>query len=158
MILLCMMGTATFAVADLVSAVMTEKAPAAGALLQVADFGAVGDGVHDDGPAITAAFEAAEADGVPGTVVFEKKTYRLGDNPAAWHYFQMMGHEDLVIDGNGATLLCSDGNLGFHFNGGRNITVRGLTFDTITPAFTQGEVVAVDGSGSLRSLIQLAVL
>ena len=109
----------------------------------------VGDGVHDDGPAITAAFEAAKADGGPSTVVFEKKTYRLGDNPAAWHYFQMMGHEDLVIEGNGATLLCPEGNLAFHFDGGRNITVRGLTFDTIKPSFTQGEVVAVDPSGTL---------
>jgi len=48
-----------------------------------------------------------------------------------------------------AGLVCSEGNLGLHFNGGRNITVRGLTFDTITPAFTQGEVVASDPSGAL---------
>jgi hypothetical protein len=42
--------------------------------LRVAAFGAVGDGVHDDGPALAAAFEAAKADGSPSTVVFEKKT------------------------------------------------------------------------------------
>jgi len=65
--------------------------------LRVADFGAVGDGVRDDGPAIAATFEAAKADGVPSIVVFEKKTYRLGDNPAAWHYFHLVGHEDLAI-------------------------------------------------------------
>ena len=117
--------------------------------LRVADFGAVGDGVRDDGPAIAAAFEAAKADGVPSIVVFEKKTYRLGDNPAAWHYFQIVGHEDLAIEGGGATLLCPEGNLAFHFEGGRDITVRGLIFDTIQPSFTQGEVVAVDGSGTL---------
>jgi len=122
---------------------------AGAAEFKVADYGALGDGVHDDGPAITAAFEAAKADSVPNTVVFEKKTYRLGDNPAAWHYFQMTGHEDLVIEGNGATLLCSKGNLAFHFDGGRDITVRGLTFDGIEPYFTQGEVVALDESGSL---------
>lgn len=122
---------------------------AAGTLLRVADFGAVGDGVHDDGPAITAAFEAANADGVPSTVVLEKKTYRLGHNPKAWHYFQMLGHEDLVIEGNGATLLCPEGNLAFFFDGGRNITVRGLAFDTIKPTFTQGEVVAVNEDGTL---------
>lgn len=115
----------------------------------VADFGAVGDGVHDDGPAITAAFAAAKADGAASTVVFEKKTYRLGGNPTAWHYFQMMGHEDLVIDGNGATLLCPKANLAFFFDGGRNITVRGLTFDTVQPNFTQGEVVAVGSGGAL---------
>lgn len=91
---------------------------------KVGDFGARGDGLHDDGPAIAAAFEAAKADGIPSTVVFEEKTCRLGDNPAAWHHFQLVDHEDLVIEGNGATLLGGKGNLAFHFNGGRNITVR----------------------------------
>lgn len=116
--------------------------------LRVAEFGALGDGVHDDGPAIAAAFKAAKADGVPSTVVFERKVYRLGDNPTAWHYFQLLGHEDLVIEGGGATLLCPEGNLAFYFEDGRDITVRGLTFDTIQPAFTQGEVVAMEGGGA----------
>lgn len=53
--------------------------------LRVADFGTLGDGIHDDGPAVAAAFKAAKADGVPSTVVFGKKFYRLGGNPAAWH-------------------------------------------------------------------------
>jgi hypothetical protein len=117
--------------------------------LRVKDFGALGDGSHDDGPAIAAAFEAAKSDGIPSTVVFEKKTYRLGDNPAAWHYFQMTCHHDLVIEGNGATLRCGEGNLAFYFDGGRDITLRGLTFDTTRPAFTQGEVVAMDENGAL---------
>jgi hypothetical protein len=125
------------------------QSPSERAALRVADFGALGDGIHDDGPAIAAAFEAAKADGVPSTVIFGKKIYRLGDNPAAWHYFQMSGHEDLVIDGGGATLLCPEGSLAFYFEGGRNITVRGISLDTIKPAFTQGAVVAVDDSGSL---------
>lgn len=119
------------------------------ATLRVEDFGAVGDGVHDDGPALAAAFKAAKEDGVPSVVVFQKKPYRLGDNPRAWHYFHMIGHEDLIIEGSGATLICGEGNLAFHFEGGRDITLRGLTFDTIHPAFTQGEVMAVDGSGTL---------
>lgn len=115
---------------------------------KVSNFGAKGNGKADDGPAIASAFVAAKADGISSTVIFEKKTYRLGDNPAAWHYFQMVNHEDLVIEGNGATLLCSKGNLAFHFDGGRNITVRGLTLDGSAPYFTQGEVVALDENGS----------
>ena len=118
-------------------------------ILRVRDFGAVGDGATDDAPAIGKAFEAARNAGIPSTVVFEKKTYRLGDNPAAWHRFQMDGHEYLTIDGNGATLLCGEGSLAFHFDGGRDITLRGLTFDTVKPAFTQGEVIAVDAAGSM---------
>jgi hypothetical protein len=122
---------------------------AAGIVLRVADFGAVGDGVRDDAPAIAATFVAAKRCTGGAVVVFEKKTYRLGDNPTAWHHFPLHDYSDLVIDGNGAALLCSHGNLGFHFNGGRRITVRGLIFDTIKPAFTQGEVVAVDPSGAI---------
>jgi len=127
----------------------TPRSSSKSGALSVADFGAVGDGIHDDGPAITEAFKAAKADGVPSAVVFEKKPYRIGDNPAAWHYFQLLDHEDLVIEGNGATLLCGEASLAFYFEGGRDITVRGLTFDIIKPSFTQGEVVAVDGSGTL---------
>lgn len=117
--------------------------------LKVADFGALGDGIHDDGPAISAAFKAARDDDGPSVVAFEKKIYRLGDNPGAWHYFQLSGHEDLVIEGDGATLLCPESILAFHFEGGRNITVRGLAFDTPQPSFTQGEVVAMDDRGTL---------
>lgn len=114
---------------------------------EVAHFGAIGEGVHDDGPAISSAFAAAKKCTGTATVVFAKKIYKLGDNPKAWHYFVMNDFTDLVIEGNGATLLCSDANLGFHFSGGRDITVRGLTFDVTSPRFTQGEVIAVDKSG-----------
>jgi hypothetical protein len=125
------------------------ESAAKSATLKVENFGAVGDGVHDDGPALTAAFKAAIEDGVPSTVVFEKKPYRLGDNSKAWHYFQMLGHEDLIIEGGGATLICGEGSLAFYFEGGRDITLRGLTFDTIQPSFTQGEVMAVGDGGTL---------
>ena len=136
---------------DAIPAIAAEKgqAVAKNALIRVADFGAVGDGIHDDGPAITAAFEAAKADGISSTVIFEKKIYRLGDNPTAWHYFQMLGHDDLMIEGSGATLLCPEGNLTFFFENCRNITVRGFTFDAIRPSFTQGEVVAMQENGSI---------
>lgn len=115
----------------------------------VADYGAVGDGKADDGPAIRAAFAAAGECAGTAAVVFRKKRYLLGDNPDAWHCFVMEGSRDLVIEGNGATLVCPDTNLGFHFNGGRNVTVRGLTFDVTAPRVTQGEVIAVDKSGSM---------
>ncbi|MBT3374428.1 MAG: right-handed parallel beta-helix repeat-containing protein [Lentisphaerae bacterium] len=118
-------------------------------LLKVADHGALGDGRTDDGPAIRRAFDAAKKRGGPATVVFEKKRYLLGDNPKAWHYFVMEDFNDLVIEGNGATLVCSDANLCFHFSGGRNITVRGLTLDVTAPRVTQGEVIALDKSASM---------
>lgn len=38
-----------------------------------------------------------------------------------------------MIEGNGATLLCGEASLAFYFEGGRDITLRGITFDTILP-------------------------
>jgi len=116
---------------------------------RVVDFGATGDGQTDDGPAIQKAFDAAKTSVGRATVVFEEKRYLLGDNPDAWHYFVLEDYEDLVIEGNGATLICLDANLAFHFNGGTNITVRGLTFDVTAPRVTQGEVIALDPAGTM---------
>jgi len=115
----------------------------------VKDFGAAGDGKVDDGPAIIATFAAAKKCTGTATVVFEKKIYRLGSNPKVWHHFVMNDFTDLVIEGNGATLLCAKANLGFHFNGGKNITVRGLVFDSAEPEYTQGEIIALSSSGYL---------
>lgn len=117
--------------------------------IRVADFGALGNGKHDDGPALVAAFQAAKDDGVESRVVLEKKIYRLGDDPTAWHCLSLIDHENLIIDGNGATLICGEASLAFHIKGGRNITLRGMTFDTERPSFSQGEVIAFDNSGSL---------
>jgi hypothetical protein len=122
---------------------------ASAADIRVADFGARGDGKHDDGPALIAALQAAKDDGVQSRVVLEKKIYRLGDDPTAWHCLSLIDHENLIIDGNGATLICGNASLAFHIKGGRNITLRGMTFDTERPSFSQGEVIAVDNSGTL---------
>ncbi len=118
-------------------------------LFRVADYGAVGDGRTDDRPAIQRAFDAAKAAGGPLAVVFKKKQYLLGDNPRAWHTFVLEDLRGLTVEGNGATLICADANLAFHFNGGTNITVRGLTLDVTAPRVTQGEVVAIDQSGTV---------
>jgi len=115
----------------------------------VADYGAMGDGRTDDGPAIQEAFTAAKQHGGPAAVIFEKKRYLLGDNPEAWHTFVMEDYRDLTIQGNGATLVCSDGNMAFSFIGGENIAIRDLTLDVTAPRVTQGEIIAVDPRGTM---------
>lgn len=123
------------------------------ATFSVEEFGAAGDGATDDAPAVRKALAAALEAGPGSSVAFEPKTYRLGDNPVAWHCFPLIGRRNLVIEGNGATLICPEGNLAFHFEGGRNVTVRNLTIDTIRPTFTQGEVIAVRADGSLDVMV-----
>lgn len=142
MIVATLLGTALVG-AQAVKAANTDRE----ATFHVHDFGAVGDGSHDDRPAILAVFDAAKQCPAQATVVFDRKRYFLGDNPEAWHAFVLQDRSNLVVNGNGATLVCADGNLAFHFNGGTNITVRGLTLDTAAPCMTQGEVVSVDGRG-----------
>ncbi|HBQ64024.1 MAG TPA: hypothetical protein DD727_03700 [Clostridiales bacterium] len=118
-------------------------------VIHVKDFGAVGDGIRDDGPAITAALTEAKKIESPRRVVFEQKTYKIGDNPYSWHYFQISGQWDLTLEGNGATLLFSRQSLAFLFTDGGNITCRGFTLDVYEPLFTQGEVVAKNTDGTM---------
>jgi hypothetical protein len=63
-------------------------------LINVRDYGAVGDGSTDDSPAIQAAIDAAEAG---SALVFEKKVYKLNTG--------LFFAKSIGIEGNGATLL-----------------------------------------------------
>jgi hypothetical protein len=55
--------------------------PESGTTLRAADFGTIGDGVHDDGPAINAAFGAAKEDRGPSSVVVGLNlTYSMGES------------------------------------------------------------------------------
>jgi hypothetical protein len=68
-----------------------------GSVSQVADardFGAVGDGIHDDAPALQAAIDALPA---YGTLRLEPRTYKLNKG--------LVIHKPLTVDGNGGLLL-----------------------------------------------------
>jgi hypothetical protein len=66
-------------------------------VVNVADFGAVGDGVTDDAPAINAASAYAVANGKTKIIFQAGKTYRLGSS--------ILPRQNLIWDGQGATLL-----------------------------------------------------
>ena len=75
---------------------------------RVEDFGAVGDGITNDGFAICRAVEAAAAATGEKAVVLQPKTYRITDIPAENNrqcLFSIRGVQDLKIVGNGAKLL-----------------------------------------------------
>lgn len=106
----------------------------------VKDYGAVGDGVHDDKEAILAAFNAAVTSGKPSRVELEAgKKYYVSETMDNWHMFWIAGVQDFVFDGNGSTLLFPPSQ-GSAFSIGKSARVRieDLIIDSTEPMSTQG--------------------
>ncbi len=121
-------------------------------VLRVGEFGAVGDGRTDDGPAIRAALRAAAEAGVPCRVVFEPRTYRLAPWEEHWYALHLADARDIVLEGNGATLLCDPASRVLFLERCRRVTVRGFTVDYDPLPCTQGDVLAVDAEGGTFTL------
>jgi len=118
----------------------------------VADYGAVGDGRTDDGPAIRKAVAAAEAAAPGARVVFEKRRYRLGKADVDCH-IALKGVKGLTIEGNGAELINTPWNNIVKLEACEDVIVRGFLIDCDPLPFTQGTVTEVDaetGSFLLR--------
>lgn len=74
--------------------------------LNVADFGAVGDGKTDDGNAVYDALEAFMKCGSGSKLVFENKTYYIADNSE--RHIRALNFKNMynsTVEGNGATIL-----------------------------------------------------
>ena len=124
-----------------------EEAPAVADtnVFRVADFGAVGDGTTDDGPAVRKAVEAAVAAGAGSSVLFDKKTYRLGrfDGQAQ---ITLDGVSGITIDGYGAEIINNPYNGFISISDCSNVTMRGFFLDCDPLGFTQGDIVKVDSA------------
>ena len=117
---------------------------AALAMFSAKDFGAVGDGKTDDGPAIRRALAAAVATEKPAEVMLEKKTYRIGQRDDRWDSFALQGVRELTFDGKGATLVFSPNNRAFLLDGCHGCTLSNMEIDFDPLPFTQGDVLKVD--------------
>ncbi len=124
------------------SGALATRAPA-DAQFCVTDFGARGDGVTDDGPAIREAVAAAVAAAPGATVVFENRRYRLAKAGAAYH-ISLEGVKGLMIEGNGAELINSPWNNIFKLEDCEDVTVHGFVVDCDPLPFTQGTITEVD--------------
>lgn len=120
----------------------------------VSDYGAVGDGATDDGPAIREAVIAAVAAAPGAKVVFEKKRYRLAKAELDYH-ISLKGVKGLTIEGNGAELINNPWNNIVKLDECEDVTVRGFVVDCDPLPFTQGTVTEVnEEAGSFLLKIQ----
>lgn len=137
----------------------------AGARFDVRAFGAVGDGVADDAPAIRSAIRAATQGASGAVVYFPKGRYLLGRGTrieAKSPYPAVPGISSVALGGTalialqdvrdlslvgeeGTMLLARDAESAvIGLSGCRNVTVRSLAMDYEPLLFTQGTVTALD--------------
>jgi len=120
----------------------TEKKPV---IINVADYGAKGDGKNDDAVAISAAVEALMQGGKGSKLVFGKnKTYYMKNNNGKTRALTLIGLENATVEGNGSTILC-DGELTYmQISDCKNLTVKALNFDRKIRAHFVGTVYDID--------------
>lgn len=109
-------------------------------------YGAKGDGITDDSPAIGRAVAAAVKAGSGSEVVFDNRTYRLGYNRSTSYHIDLHNVHDVHFRGNGALLLNNPRNSIFSLRECSDISVSDFQVDCFPLAFTQGTVIDVDGS------------
>jgi hypothetical protein len=106
------------------------------------DFGAKGDGITDDGPAIRKAMEAVSLAHGERTLAFEpSRTYYI-KNFKGTYLFDLTSLADITIDGGGSVFLL-DGKVRFiSMMSSKNMTVKDLSVDYKPLPFADGLVIA----------------
>lgn len=110
----------------------------------VADYGAIGDGKTDDGPAIREAVAAAIAAGPGSRVVFEKKQYRMARYKGSHVQIELKDLSGVTLEGNGAEIINNPYNVLLIVNNCTDVTMRGFVFDCDPLSFTQGDITEVE--------------
>ena len=123
-------------------------------VLYVKDFGAVGDGVTNDGAAIFEAVTAAAAQ--HATLRFEQdKVYYVDSVPGnRLTPFTLDNAYDMTIDGCGATILIAPDMRYIRFSDCGNVKMANLHFDYAVPVYLVGKVIATDGNDITYSVDQ----
>ncbi|MDR3708406.1 MAG: right-handed parallel beta-helix repeat-containing protein [Capsulimonadaceae bacterium] len=113
-------------------------------VFSVDTYGAKGDGQSDDGPAIRKAVADAVALGKPATVVLSaSKSYYLAYD-AETPFLKIDSAQDVVIDGQGATMLLQAPESAALISNSQRCAVKNLVIEYPKLPYTQGTVVAVD--------------
>ena len=115
-------------------------------VLYARDFGAVGDGVHYDGAAITKAINAAVNSGKPSKVVLDEgKTYLLESRQSNYNFFLLEDVQNFILEGNGSTLLFDAPTNSFmDIRRSANVTVQNLYVDYKELPVSWGTIREID--------------
>jgi hypothetical protein len=123
------------------------------AAVQARDFGAIGDGQADDGPALRRALAAAAK--AQTTLQLDAGRYRL--LPESGHQFclELDQATGVTIAGAAGTeLVVADPAAGcFRAQGSTGVIVESVTIDYDPPPFTQGRIGAVDAAAGTIDLL-----
>lgn len=116
------------------------------AVLQFRSFGAVGDGVTDDGPALARAMKAVKAHTRPVTLRCDaKRIYRIETAPQTW-VMDLDGARDVTIDGQGSEFVLKPHLRMLHARRASRIHVRRLKLDFDPLPFADGVVIEKNAS------------
>ncbi len=117
-------------------------------ILKVENFGVVGDGKTDDGPALRELFLKASAIRQPAKIVFrEGATYYLGkvtDHAIGSLFLDRA--DNLIVEGNNALLLVDPNRRPFEIYRSKNIILRNFQIDYSPLPYTQGRITKIDNS------------
>lgn len=116
------------------------------AVFYAKDFGAVGDGKHYDGRAITMALNAAMNCGVPSRVELEAgKTYLIEERVDNWSYFTIQDTDNLTFEGNGSKILFEKAtNTFMNLSNCHNVKIKNMDVDYAEHNSAQGRIISVD--------------
>ena len=112
----------------------------------VSTYGVKGNGKTDDLPALTRLFLKASQQKRPAKVVFAPgKVYRIGQHTKDLYGRVLINRaNNLVVEGNGCTLLIHPSSRAFAVYRSKNIVIRNFKIDYSPLPYTQGRVSKVD--------------
>jgi len=110
------------------------------------DYGAVGDGVHDDLHPILEAIDVAISSGVPSKVELDaNKTYLVGARHDAQAIFLFENVENFTLDGKGSEIIIDKAtNSPFDIRNCTNLKIQNLEVDYNELTYTQGRITYID--------------